>query len=1181
MFSLLRSTLGDRIDFDLLDAGGARVGHMELEADGVARVRPDPYGLSGSWRRDGQVVRLTDGQGRVVANFDSEGLDGQGRKLIWGRLKIGSHWIEHCLRQTQQAKPKISFCVTSRNRLHHMQQTFIRNIEDNRDYPDLEFVLLDYNSSDGLSDWVKSELSGEIAAGRLNYYWTSQPTYFHPTHARNMSIRLARGDIVCVVDADNFTGRGFASYIADNVQPDTFLVGCRMIGERFEPLWDEGCVGRFAIYKSTFLDVGGMDEEHVGWGYDDLDLYERLRAKGYRCQSIDPRYTKCIAHDDSERRKELREQHIGRDSTTGEGSVWVNARRSERNLKANRIVLNDGRIGCGGVVRNLGQDAQVVRERRLPRISVCIAVGEQSEEIRRSLPDNLHSTRHYPHMEFVVLDRPGGSMGKWLRENLASEMSAGRVVHSELSLPFPSCGPDSTVHHRNMAARLAGGEVLCLVSPEQKLPANFTSEILRKFHEGWICEPLDEAGAILSKHLFYLEEGLDQGLDRSHAIGDLLERTRRRLSAASKGNISRSGLETRDFGGGTAIRNGEHVIVSPHRFPRVTLTTMCMNRLYHLKQTLPKNLADNLDYPNLEYLLLNYGDQDGLDEWVRTEMKEHIDSGRLVYHRSPEQHRFHCAHAKNMATRLATGELICNVDADNITGHHFAFHVAERLQTYDFLVGCLYPNEELDSYCDQGMAGRSAVRRAAFYDAGGFDEAMIGWGHDDLDFYARLKGLGYKGAPIDGRFLHCIAHGDAERAAHTGVEDIGGVMNPDRGTARENRERSDRNVAEGKLTLNDGNVGCGTAYEKFGAHPITLAKTVFNKISICVTSMNRLHHLAQTLPQNLADNRSYPNLEIVLLDYNSSDGLEGWARAHLGDWIEAGRLVYFKTTEPAHFKRSHARNLAIRLASGDIVCTVDADNFTGRGFAHYVNERFNRYSGIYLRPDFDGTHIRLRDAFGRICMRRDDFLKVEGYDERLVEYGYEDVDLCARLEKLPLKATFIEDDRFLRYISHSNIERVGNGPILSQVAELLRGKERDQKDESLLYLLRDNSFLWLGFRVDGLSMQGQWTQQDGQLRLVCEQGVTASLEIEKSGGSYTIARSASKLRLQPSNDIEFSSNVILEHVIQRNEQRHLGNLGLADYRVNAGSFGEAKVSRNFGPEKLEVERASGELGKRP
>jgi hypothetical protein len=41
--------------------------------------------------------------------------------------------------------------------------------------------------------------------------------------------------------------------------------------------------------------------------------------------------------------------------------VWVNARRCQANLDAGRIVLNDGRIGCGEVVKNFGESTIVVQ----------------------------------------------------------------------------------------------------------------------------------------------------------------------------------------------------------------------------------------------------------------------------------------------------------------------------------------------------------------------------------------------------------------------------------------------------------------------------------------------------------------------------------------------------------------------------------------------------------------------------------------------------------------------------------------------------------------------------------------------------------------------------------------------------------------------------------------------------
>ena len=48
------------------------------------------------------------------------------------------------------------------------------------------------------------------------------------------------------------------------------------------------------------------------------------------------------------------------------------------------------------------------------------------------------------------------------------------------------------------------------------------------------------------------------------------------------------------------------------------------------------------------------------------------------------------------------------------------------------------------------------------------------------------------------------------------------------------------------------------------------------KVSLCTTVMDRLHDLERTLPKNMEDNSDYPNMEYVVLDYNSQDSLEQW-----------------------------------------------------------------------------------------------------------------------------------------------------------------------------------------------------------------------------------------------------------------------------------------------------------------
>jgi len=114
------------------------------------------------------------------------------------------------------------------------------------------------------------------------------------------------------------------------------------------------------------------------------------------------------------------------------------------------------------------------------------------------------------------------------------------------------------------------------------------------------------------------------------------------------------------------------------------------------------------------------------------------------------------------------------------------------------------------------------------------------------------------------------------------------------------------------------------------------------RISLCTTCMGRAHDLKVTLPRNLEHNAAYTNVEFVILDYNSRDDLEDWMRRNMMHHIEAGTVAYYKTVEPRYYTLCHSRNVAFLAASGDVVNSVDADNFTGEGFAAYVNRLANQ-----------------------------------------------------------------------------------------------------------------------------------------------------------------------------------------------------------------------------------------------
>lgn len=251
-----------------------------------------------------------------------------------------------------------------------------------------------------------------------------------------------------------------------------------------------------------------------------------------------------------------------------------------------------------------------------------------------------------------------------------------------------------------------------------------------------------------------------------------------------------------------------------------------MGRLHHLKQTLPQNLAWNVDHPSLEFVLLDYNSPDDMGSWVHAEFGEHLRSGRVRYYRNDDAQFFSYSHSRNMAARLCRGDVICNVDADNLTGPDFARYVEQQMVDTDLVVGCDVIDGAFHSIPnDLGFTGRMAVRRKVFIETGGYDEDMIAWGYEDMDLYNRLAGRGLRAVPMDRRFLSAVPHEDDERIAFTKVKDIGRSPAPNnRGTALEHETMSRRNIARGELVANRGRMGIGRVRQSLDSEPVQLRR---------------------------------------------------------------------------------------------------------------------------------------------------------------------------------------------------------------------------------------------------------------------------------------------------------------------------------------------------------------------
>jgi hypothetical protein len=171
----------------------------------------------------------------------------------------------------------ITICTTCMNRLEDLQQTIIKNIQDNIDYKgNKEFLILDYGSTTkDLENWVKDNLGEYIKQGVVTFYRTDEPKSYSMAHSRNICFKLAKYNVVNSVDADNLVNKGFLEKInlLAHQQPEkaAFVKGRKMLR------------GRLGFYKSEFIDLlGGYNEELTGYGGEDHDLLYRACGLGFR-----------------------------------------------------------------------------------------------------------------------------------------------------------------------------------------------------------------------------------------------------------------------------------------------------------------------------------------------------------------------------------------------------------------------------------------------------------------------------------------------------------------------------------------------------------------------------------------------------------------------------------------------------------------------------------------------------------------------------------------------------------------------------------------------------------------------------------------------------------------------------------------------------------------------------------
>jgi predicted glycosyltransferase involved in capsule biosynthesis len=145
-------------------------------------------------------------------------------------------------------------------------------------------------------DWSSRDLSDDLVAylcsldGRVSFVRVAGKELFHMSGAFNFGVAHVRSEFVLKLDVDHVFNPYYNFFDVHKLGAGEFITGdwqCFTLDNDFGFL---KCLNGLLFAKvSDFRAVGGYNVELVGYGYEDHDLYHRLKASGLTHRFLDVR----------------------------------------------------------------------------------------------------------------------------------------------------------------------------------------------------------------------------------------------------------------------------------------------------------------------------------------------------------------------------------------------------------------------------------------------------------------------------------------------------------------------------------------------------------------------------------------------------------------------------------------------------------------------------------------------------------------------------------------------------------------------------------------------------------------------------------------------------------------------------------------------------------------------------
>ncbi|MGB8191210.1 MAG: galactosyltransferase-related protein, partial [Chitinophagaceae bacterium] len=169
----------------------------------------------------------------------------------------------------------------------------------------------------------------------------------------------------------------------------------------------------------------------------------------------------------------------------------------------------------------------------------------------------------------------------------------------------------------------------------------------------------------------------------------------------------------------------------------------------------------------------------------------------------------------------------------------------------------------------------------------------------------------------------------------------------------------------------------------------------------------------------------------------------------------------------------------------------------------------------------DINSTKYGDTLGKISCHRHLYEKVRGFDEAMEGYGMEDFDLVNRLVKASDTQVFIQNPVHLRFISHSNEERIKNYQFVKNLESIyVNVSGVDESEKKVLYTMKDNTWSEMAFKfnakyqgIKALSFDGWYIERSGY-----KQGT-----VQRNGNGFKLVENGLHFHKEKNGQLQSSS----------------------------------------------------------